>query len=74
MNLLNLKLNLKFKSDAESDMIEYTDALGRTSVVERKELAKLREKDKEISDLNRTEYDEPKRSRILLKHCIVKYV
>ena len=48
MNLLNLKLNLKFKSDAESDMIEYTDALGRTSVVERKELPNCVKKPKKF--------------------------
>lgn len=39
-------------------MIDYTDALGRTSYIPKSELALIRAKDREISDLNRREYDD----------------
>jgi len=43
---------------SESDMIEHTDALGRTSYISKKELSLVREKDREMADLTRDDYDE----------------
>ena len=39
-------------------MIEHTDALGRTSYISKKELSLVREKDREMADLTRDDYDE----------------
>jgi len=41
-----------------SDLIEHTDALGRTKLISRDQLREERENDREITDMRRNEYDE----------------
>lgn len=41
-----------------SDLIEHTDALGRTKYISREQLREERENDREITDMRRNEYDE----------------
>ena len=41
-----------------SDMIEHRDALGRTTYISKNELSKQRERDLQMSDPKRDDYDE----------------
>jgi hypothetical protein len=41
-----------------SDLIEHTDALGRTKYISRDQLREERQNDREITDMRRNEYDE----------------
>jgi len=43
---------------SESDLIEHTDALGRTSFINKNQLQDMRKYDREITDLKRKEFDE----------------